>query len=230
MEEHLELQHRRANLERPFDLEHVGLDLARSLQICRRDEQRIRQIDPRVPHAALDAIATIPEPARSSFNVATVEAAALGVLGRHEPEIVLYERLLAANPKHAGLWTTYGNALKYAGRGDDASRALRRAVQIRPGYGEGWWAIANLKSERLTDRDIKVMRQALARDPALDDAMQLRFASGRAYEERRMYADSFEHYDAGNRLRAGSLTPQAKSVAATVDEMVATFDPGLLPG
>lgn len=179
------------------------------------------------PHEALETIATITGPARDSFPVATFEAAVLGILGRHEPEIELYERLLPTNPRHAALWTSYGNALKYAGRADDALRALRKSVTLEPGYGEGWWAIANLKSARFTSRDIAAMRRALSQGAAPADALHLHFALGRAFEGRQAYAESFEHYAAANRLMASALAPQAMYATAAVDDLIATFDPAV---
>lgn len=180
------------------------------------------------PHAAWQTIEAMPAHVRETFDVRALEAAVLGILGRHDAEIAIYEQLVAQAPKHEGLWKSLGDALKYAGRSDEAVRAIRKAIRLRPGYGEGWWTIANLKSASFTDRDIAAMRKALAARPALDDAVHLHFALGRAFEQRADYAQSFAHYDAGNRLRAQAFAPGSMYASAVVDDMMAIFDAELM--
>ena len=75
------------------------------------------------PHLALQQIERLPGEVRAIFDVQTLEAALLGILGRHEPEIAIYEQLVARHPDHCALWMSLGNALKYAGRAQDSVRA-----------------------------------------------------------------------------------------------------------
>jgi len=176
------------------------------------------------PHAALVHVHALPVAMRSTFDVGAFEAALLGILGDHGPEITIYERLVAERPAHAELWASFGNALKYAGRADEALAAFRKALKLRTGYGEGWWNLANLKSVRFSERDLAAMRKALAGRPADVDALHLHFALGKALEERKQYAQSFVHFDAGNRIRASQFAPGVMSAQRVIDEQLALFD------
>jgi hypothetical protein len=80
--------------------------------------------------------------------------------------------------------------------------AYRRALSLEPTLGEVWWSLANLKTFRFSDADVRAMRQALAReDLSDDDRMHFNFALGKALEDAAAYQDSFSHYAAGNALR-----------------------------
>lgn len=176
---------------------------------------------------ALSLIQEVPRELRGSFDAKAREAALLGLLGRRDEEIAIYRDLVREQPKHAGLWMSLGNALNYAGKRDDAVEALRKAIRLQPTFGEPWWSLANLKRFRFDDRDIAAMEGALRGNLAPVDALHFHFALGRAFEQRSDYARSFDHYVAGNRLRAASLNPAQTQVTPFVDAAVATFTPQL---
>ncbi len=176
------------------------------------------------PKSALDQIEQLPDRIRTEFDVQALEAALLGQLGRHEPEIAIYERMVASRPDEPPLWNSLGNALKYAGSTERAVRALRRAVAVRSGYGEGWWSLANVKTARFNGRDLSAMRKALSAKPSNVDALHLHFALGKALEDRNEYEQSFCHYAEGNRLRAASFPPEQMRATTFVDRAIAAFD------
>jgi tetratricopeptide (TPR) repeat protein len=176
------------------------------------------------PQLALECVEQLPPDFRSTFDVQTFEAALLGRLGRHEPEIAIYEQLAIARPGVPSLWNSLGNALKYAGRSEEAVRALRQAVAIRPTYGEGWWSLANVKTVRFDRRDLSAMRQALASKPGPEDSLHLHFALGKALEDRNEYQHSFHHYAEGNRIRAAAFRPEQMQATAFVDQAIAAFN------
>ena len=179
------------------------------------------------PQLALEQVEQLPQPVRTTFDVQALEAALLGRLGRHEGEIAIYEQLVTLRPDAPALWNSLGNALKYRGRTDDAVRALRRSVAVRPGFGEGWWSLANVKTVRFDGSDLSRMRKALAAKPADEDAVHLHFALGKALEDRKEYERSFRHYSEGNRIRAASFRPDQMQATAFVDRAIAAFDAAL---
>jgi tetratricopeptide (TPR) repeat protein len=179
-------------------------------------------------HLAYEEIARLPVKVRSAFDISVFEALLLGLLGRHEAEIEIYERLVVDRPNIPELWKSYGDALKYAGRSADAVKAMRKAVKLRSSYGEGWWSLANLKTAKFDDRDVKSMRRELQRRPSIDDAIQLNFALGKAYEDRSQHEESFRHYDQGNRLRAKDIPRAQMFVSGFVTESIETFDVELM--
>ena len=178
-------------------------------------------------NAALDQVRAIPSPLRSELNVRGFEASLLGKLGDHASEIAIYEGMTSAMPDHPPLWMNLGNARKYSGKTDESLQALRRAVAIRPSFGEGWWSLANLKTAQFDSADLATMRKALRGKISNDDALHLHFALGKALEDRGRYEQSFRHYSEGNRIRALGLTPEQMSVAPFVEQAISTFDEAL---
>ena len=53
---------------------------------------------------------------------------------------------------------SYGHALKTAGRQADSVAAYRRAIAMEPTLGEAYWSLANLKTFRFSDADVRAMR------------------------------------------------------------------------
>jgi len=136
-----------------------------------------------------------------------LQAAILAQLGDLTESLVVYERVLATHPHQPKGWMSYGHALKTARRTDDSIAAYRRAIEQQPTLGEAYWSLANLKTFRFSAHDKDRMRQALARtDLSDDDRLHFDFALGKALEDEACYAESFEHYVAGNERRR-RLTP-----------------------
>ena len=127
-------------------------------------------------------------------------------VGNFDEAMLVYEALLASMPNNPGINLTYGHALKTVGRQDDAIAAYRRAYVIRPDNGDAYWSLANLKTYRFGDHEIAQMseREALS-STALDDRYHLCFALGKALEDRGDYAEAFEYYERGNRLKSEEL-------------------------
>ena len=179
------------------------------------------------PDAALQQLQLLPPPVRSSFEVQTFKAAVLGSLGRHEQQAAIYDKLLHRHPTNVRLWMTFGNALIYGGRTAQAVRALRRAVALQPGFGEGWWSLANMKTFRFEPGDLAVMREALLGQLEPADALHLHFALGKALEDCGEYEQSFHHYSEGNRIRSEGFSATQMSMARLADDVdgaIATFD------
>jgi tetratricopeptide (TPR) repeat protein len=131
-----------------------------------------------------------------------LKAAILGRIGEHGLAIETYEGVLAEYPKHPNAWMSYGHALRSAGRREDSIVAYRRAIGLRPGHGEAWWSLANLKTFRFEPADLAVMQAERARpDLTPPDRYHLHFAIGKALEDQGSWADAFSNYEQGNRLR-----------------------------
>ena len=157
---------------------------------------------------------------------ANLKAAALGRLGGFDEAIALYEAVLAQAPQQPKVWMSYGHMLKTVGRTDDGVGAYRRALQIAPTLGEVWWSLANLKTVRFDDDDLAAMEAALrCADLTDEDRFHLDFALGKAYEDRKAYAQAFGHYEAGNRLRREAITYDAEETTRFVDRSCALFTP-----
>lgn len=154
-----------------------------------------------------------------------LKAVVLCRTGDYVPAIELYEQLLAEYPAHPALLLSYGHALKTAGQRDRAIAAYRAALALDPGFGEAWWSLANLKTLRFDDDDVRTMRAQLARpDLAAEHRLHLEFALGKALEDADAHADAFAHYARGNALRRKRLSYDAARTTMRFRRARETYD------
>jgi len=131
-----------------------------------------------------------------------LHAAVLGRAGDYERALNIYADVVKEYPSNAKVWMSYGHALKTAGRQGECVATYRRAIELSPRLGEAYWSLANLKTFRFSDADVAAIQEQLRRDDlGEEDRFHFHFSLGKAFEDARDYAKSFEHYDHGNRLR-----------------------------
>jgi len=153
-----------------------------------------------------------------------LKAAILTHIGRYAEAIELYKGVLDSYPKQAKVWMSYGHALKTSGQQAACIAAYRKSIELMPGLGEAWWSLANLKTQQFASEDIATMQAQLAsRDLADEDRFHFEFALGKALEDVGDYADSFKHYETGNRLRRKSIVYDGNETARHVERCKATF-------
>ena len=123
-------------------------------------------------------------------------------LGRHERAIELYRELLDGSSHPEELHLSIGHLLKTQGFTDAAVAAYCLAASTRPGYGDAYWSLSNLKTYEFTGEEIERMVSAeSAPSASAIDRYQLCFALGKAFEDRADYERSFEYYRRGNALK-----------------------------
>jgi tetratricopeptide (TPR) repeat protein len=155
-----------------------------------------------------------------------LKAAILTRLGDVEGAVELYAGVLAEYAGHPKVWMSYGHALKSAGRQAEAIKAYRRALDLAPQLGEGWFSLANLKTFRFTAADLEAMqRQATRPELGLEDQFHLEFALGKAQEDERRFEEAFEHFEKGNALRRSVIHWDARENTAHVKRSKAVFTP-----
>ena len=162
------------------------------------------------------------EPRNPGYN--NLKAAILARIGELQDSIEIYAAILAEHPAQPKIWLSYGHALKSNGRENDSIAAYNKSIELLPNLGEAYWSLANLKTAQFTVEDVAAMQLQLQRpDLAVDDQLHLHFAMGKALEDRRDYAASFEHYAHGNRLRRAQLRYQADEMSTHVRRVKSTF-------
>lgn len=132
-------------------------------------------------------------------------AVILSRVGEYERSSAIYAQLLDEYPANAKVWLSYGHVLKTEGRQEDCIAAYRESISQDPAFGEAYWSLANLKTYRFTDADLAAMEKQLS-DPGLSDENRwhFHFALGKAFEDDKDFARSFEHYAKGNALYRAS--------------------------
>jgi hypothetical protein len=72
----------------------------------------------------------------------------------------------------------------------------------RPGFGDAYWSLANLKRYRFEDAEIAGMQaEESGQTIANADRIHLCFALGKAFEDRGDFAESWRYYERGNALQ-----------------------------
>ncbi len=153
-------------------------------------------------------------------------AACLSLTGDFERVIALYEQLLVRFPRQPRIWLNLGHALRAVGRREDAVGAYRHALALAPGLGDAYWSLANLKVATLgRDDEAAMVRQLKRPDLDSDDRLCLRYALGKALEDRGEAAAAFENYAAGAALRRQALAYDPGELTGLVERSVALFTP-----
>ena len=175
------------------------------------------------PDAAREMFETLsrekPDP-----NTELILAAIYEKTGRSEKAREMYCAISEAHPGHLLAWVAFGHSLRAKGQVDDAVAAYRRAILIDDGFGDAWWGLASIKSPILTDEDVKTMQASLAIAVDERNSAPLHFALGRAFHDRKDFDEAFEHYQAGNQIRAESLNYDPEELTQEVDEIISSVD------
>lgn len=147
----------------------------------------------------------------------------------YDDAIMIYQALLAEYSEEPEVWTSLGHAMRVVGRRDECINAYRRAIDVAPDYGEAYWSLANLKNVRFSGADMEAMQTRVAA-PGLaeEDRIHFHFAIGKALEDQGEYAESFRHYDQGNRLRRKRISYDASALTEHVRRSIAVLTPDFL--
>jgi tetratricopeptide (TPR) repeat protein len=144
---------------------------------------------------------------------------------RQTAALEAYDQALGIDPNQYRVVQSRGHVLKTLGRRTEAEAAYRRALELKPGFGEAYYSFADLKNYEFSDAELAAMHELLRHSPTDDkNQAQVNFALGRAYEQRRDYSRAFAHYAAGNvsKLRvapfdAATFEQKCRRVAATLN-------------
>jgi tetratricopeptide (TPR) repeat protein len=136
-----------------------------------------------------------------------------------------YERAIALDARLPGAQMGLGHVLKTLGDQAGALRAYRAAIAAKPGFGEVYWSMANLKVFRFEDAEIAAMEEQLARGDLADSPeIHFRFALAKAHEDKGDYDSAWHYYDTGNRKQRPLVFHDPVAFEARHEEIVEVFD------
>jgi cytochrome c-type biogenesis protein CcmH/NrfG len=168
------------------------------------------------------ALLVEPDSAHCWVSLATIS-------GRmHRPEVALaaYREAERVDPDHPLVHLSIGHVLKTLGGRAECEQAYHECIERDAAAGEAYVSLAELKNYVFTAAQIAVMEAQLAAGTGGEtNAARLRFALGRAYEQRGDASTAFAHYVAGNRLRGrespfdfAAFEAQCRRVISSLDE------------
>ena len=199
------------------DYHAARLDLARAL-MERHKYQRARE--------ELETLLKL-EPRNRHYK--TLYTSTIVGLGEHEKAVTLYRELLEDAPQPADLHLSIAHSLKAIGKQQQCIEAYRAAAAARPGFGDAYWSLANLKTYRFADLEITRMRdEESASGVAAPDRYHLCFALGKALEDRGQYAESWEYYERGNALKRAESRYRPEILETNTRKQIQVFTPAFL--
>src|SRR5580698_10768810 len=147
-------------------------------------------------------------------------------LMRQEDALEAFEEAARLIPDEVRLRLSIGHANKTLGRRSECEQAYQRCLEMRPGFGEAYWSLADLKNYLFSDAEIASMQALLKGEDGDDeDQAHLHFALGRAFEHKKDYPRAFEHYATGNRRRRKTVPFEIGSFENKTRRVRECFDP-----
>ncbi|MBY6205545.1 sulfotransferase [Halomonas denitrificans] len=145
-------------------------------------------------------------------------------IGRYDEAMEVLDPLVEISPQPWNVHMLRGHALKTIGEHEAAIEAYREACRGRPAFGDAWWSLANMKTFRFDDAEVERMREVLdAGGLAPIDEIHLRFALGKALEDRERWGASFEQYARGNAIKRGQIDYSADRMREDFDRQMEFF-------
>jgi tetratricopeptide (TPR) repeat protein len=171
--------------------------------------------------AKLQAAALLEEEPDNVLHKVAKATAMVGV-GELSDAIELYQSVLEQDASLAGVHLLLGHAQKAAGQFAEAISAYHLACQRQPSFGDAYWSLANTKTYQFTADEISQMiHQQDQQKLGADDRVHLCFALGKAFEDQGNYAQSFEYYQRGNKLKQSMVAYNPLTTEEQVDQQIA---------
>ena len=146
-------------------------------------------------------------------------------LMRQPDALAAFEQAARMNPREVRLRLSIGHLHKTLGQRRECESAYKACLAIEPGFAEAYSSLADLKNYVFDAGEVAAMLSLVRGDAGDDnDQAQLHFALGRAFEQRKEFADAFEHYDYGNRRRRKTLPYDIASFENKTRRVIEFFD------
>ena len=146
-------------------------------------------------------------------------------LGKFETALEVYDSVIERQPKFETPHLMKGHALKTIGRLDEGIESYQSAYKVKPDFGDAYWSLANLKTYRFSDDEMKQMHEQVERvETSLIDRFHMCFALGKAYEDRKDFEQSFVFYERGNELKKTQLRYQSEVLDNAMQRQIETCD------
>ncbi len=135
--------------------------------------------------------------------------------GEYDRGLDLFDSVLEKIPGDPASLTSRGHALKTKGDRAEAEASYRAAITSKPGHGDAYYALANLKTYTFGGDELAAMKAQIERgDLAFMDRVHLNFALAKALEDAGDYEGAFKCYDEGNTLKRAQTRYSADAMSA----------------
>ena len=150
----------------------------------------------------------------------------LAALGKEDEAIESFTTALNCDQYHIA--TLNNLATSYLSRGDKglARQFLSKALGVDPDYAPALENRSSLEPLNLdeTEQVLRIKRLADAQSTLISHRASLHFVLAKAFENASMFDEAFEHYSAGNRLRAQSSPYSPAKHEEEIQANIRVFD------
>jgi tetratricopeptide (TPR) repeat protein len=174
---------------------------------------------------AVDSAKRVVELAPKQPESYVLLAGAIGMLGHHEAAIEACQRALDIAPEKTGAICTMGHHQKTLGRQDEAIASYRRCIEIKPDHAEAYWSLANMKTFRFEEAEVRAMEALLDGTELGDESRaQVHNALALEYEGRTDYARAFAHFEQCNTVQRRLESYDPVDTEANYSRIIEMFD------
>ncbi|WP_354292017.1 sulfotransferase [Sphingomonas sp. PvP055] len=193
--------------------------LARLLILVRRDgEARV---------AAEAAVAAGPEDALTYDTIGCIHAR----LGDHQAALRCFEPAVAEDGANLEYRYNLALALGFVGRTAEATAQYEILLARAPRHGRAHYALSGLAKATPATNNITRLEAVLAEQPSPDDALRIRYALAKEYDDVGDAERAFRHLSAANTAHKVRIAYDFSSDAAIFDAIEAAFgDPTFFSG
>lgn len=180
------------------------------------------------PNLAIEAqknlVAALPEAPEHHHAL----AASLMTYGRVEDAIAIGRKLADRDPRLHSAAHFLGTAYSTLGRGEEAMRWFRRALEIEPNAPATWLSLAQQKRFNQNDLDLRALRAAVKATPPFPKEARgtMLYALGKALDDIQDYDGAFDAYEKGARMMAEAHPYDSAASEALVNDLTARWDRG----
>jgi tetratricopeptide (TPR) repeat protein len=134
---------------------------------------------------------------------------------------------IAHDPQSSEAHRLLGNILREAGRFDEATTHLDRAIDLDPELISAYHDLIQSKKVTEADRPLLARMSSLLEVKGFTDHERtlLHFALGKAFDDLAAYEQAIAHFDAGNRLERAGLSFDRARFAEEIDRRIAGCTP-----
>ena len=142
-------------------------------------------------------------------------------LGQVDEGIKIYKDILSNSPERTGIYVQIGHAFKAQGSIEKSIEYYQKAYNQQVNHGDAYWSLANIKTYQFDEVELNNIQAAIDKTTTPpQDKIHMHFALGKAYEDQKLFAKSFEHYQIGNDLKSQTLQYDAKNTSKLIQQQV----------
>ena len=134
--------------------------------------------------------------------------------GDFDKAISLFDEVLENVPGDPATLTSKAHALKTFGQQEAAIESYRLAFASKPDHGDAYYGLANLKTYKFTQAEIKAMTtQEQSAHLSHHNRANICFSLAKAYEDKADYETSFGYYVTGNALKCQQASYKSEQMS-----------------